>query len=63
MAQIRFHNKEVIKEGRALVIIHATIHYDTFINILNLETKKKLGTSSSRSSKAVKRRRMKVLNV
>jgi len=40
MTQIRFHNIEVVKEGRALVIIHTTIYNDTFINILNLETAK-----------------------
>jgi len=40
VAQIRFHNKEVVKEGRALAIIHAIVHDDAFINTMNLETGK-----------------------
>nr|KYP55593.1 hypothetical protein KK1_001810 [Cajanus cajan] len=39
VAQIRRHNNKVAKEGRALVIIQATLH-DVFMKILTLETTK-----------------------
>ena len=42
VAQIRNHNEEVNKEGRALGIIQAALHDDIFIKILNLETTKDL---------------------
>ena len=40
MNQIRFHNEEVAKESKALAIIHAAVHDEVFIKILNLETAK-----------------------
>ena len=40
IAQIRNHNEEVAKEGRALAIIQAALHDNIFIKIMNLETTK-----------------------
>ena len=40
LAQIRNHSDEVTKEGRALAIIHAALHDDIFIKILNHEIAK-----------------------
>ena len=40
VTQIKNHNEELPKEGRALAIIHAALHDDIFIKILNLEIEK-----------------------
>ena len=40
VAQIRNHNEEVAKEGKALGIIQVALHNDIFSKIPNLETTK-----------------------
>jgi len=40
LAQMRNHIDEEAKEGRALAIIHASLHDDIIIKILNLQTAK-----------------------
>lgn len=42
LVQIRFHGEEVAKEAKALTIIHAVVHDDVFIKILNLEIAKEV---------------------
>ncbi|XP_020214488.1 uncharacterized protein LOC109798576 [Cajanus cajan] len=64
MAQIRFHNDEVAKEGRALAIIQAAVHDDVFIKILNLDTAKEAWDKLKEEFQGSERtRRMKVLNL
>lgn len=62
--QIRFYNEEVAKEGRALAIIHAAVHDEVFIKILNLETAKESWDKLKGEFQGSERtRRMKVLNL
>ncbi|CAJ2652692.1 unnamed protein product [Trifolium pratense] len=64
VAQIRNHNEEVAKEGRALAIIHAALHDDIFIKILNLETAKEAWDKLKEEFQGSERtKKMQVLNL
>jgi len=64
VAQLRFHTEEMAKEGRALAIIHVTVHNDVFIKILNLKTTKEAWDKLKEEFQGSERtRRMKVLNL
>ena len=64
VAQIRNHNEEVAKEGKALAIIHAALHDDVFIKILNLDTAKEAWDKLKEEFQGSERtRRMQILNL
>ncbi|GAU33542.1 hypothetical protein TSUD_143350 [Trifolium subterraneum] len=64
IAQIKNHNEEVAKEGRALAIIHAALHDDIFIKILNLETAKEAWNKLKEEFQGSERtKKMQVLNL
>ncbi|XP_045795365.1 uncharacterized protein LOC123889897 [Trifolium pratense] len=64
VAQIRNHNEEVAKEGRSLAIIHAALHDDIFIKILNLETAKEAWDKLKEEFQGSERtKKMQVLNL
>jgi len=64
LAQIRNHGDEVAKEGRALAIIHAALHDDIFIKILNLEIAKEAWNKLKEEYQGSERtKKMKVLNL
>nr|KYP36159.1 hypothetical protein KK1_042736 [Cajanus cajan] len=57
VTQMRSHNDEVTKEGRALVIIQVALYDDVFIKILTFEITKEAWVSNRRSSKGEKERK------
>ena len=65
LAQIRNHSDdEVAKEGRALAIIHAALHDDIFIKILNLEIAKEAWNKLKEEYQGSERtKKMKVLDL
>ncbi|XP_058784841.1 uncharacterized protein LOC131659704 [Vicia villosa] len=64
VAQIKYHNEEVSKEGRALAIIHAALHDDIFIKILNLEIAKEAWDKLKEEFQGSERtKKMQVLNL
>lgn len=63
LTQIRNHNDEVTKQGRALSILHVTLSDDIFIKILNVEiAKESWGKPKEEYHGSERTKNMKVLN-